>query len=89
MVSSSNAVVTGHFNFMAGLRDCDLTPEEKDKIVWFNQVRDPVDQFISNFYFVRSSAKDGIFVPNQVSQIYLSFEYTYAYFNAIVSTAQC
>ena len=65
-----NAVVTGHFNFIKGFGACDLEPEEKKKIVWINQVRDPVEQFISNFYFLRSTPQNGTFLPNKVTNAY-------------------
>ena len=47
-----SSMVQGHFYYINFERYTSNTP-----VIWFNLVRDPVDQFISQFYYLRTQRR--------------------------------
>ena len=48
-------VISGHFFHVDLLETCGFDAADVERVVWFNQLRDPVERFISLYYYHRSA----------------------------------
>ena len=54
--SLEQRIYSGHFRHVELVTSCNNSMEKVRKVVWFNQLRDPVEKFISRYHYVRTES---------------------------------
>ena len=47
-------MISGHFYHLDLMSECNFTQNERNIMIWVNQVRHPVERFISNYFYYRN-----------------------------------